>query len=62
VAKRLQLNFAKPVKSEIDENGQPRPCAMGREWVNDDTMKTLAKRHIPRTDAKGNPLPAPAAD
>ncbi len=59
MAKRLQLNFHKPGPSLVDENGQPRPCAMGVGWVNRDTLKTLDRRHIGRTDAWGKPLTAP---
>jgi hypothetical protein len=58
MAKRLQLNFHKPGPSHIDENGQPRPCAQGVGWVNRDTLKTLERRRIGRTDAWGRPLVA----
>ena len=57
MAKRVQLNFQDPVRAKIAEDGMARPCAMGREWVNEDTLQTLAKRRVQRTDAKGNPLP-----
>jgi len=57
VAKRLRVNFDKPVgATRIDEEGQAKPCAMGVGWVNRDTLETLAKLHIPRTDPKGRPL------
>jgi hypothetical protein len=57
MAKRLRVNFDKPAGAvHVDEEGQAKPCAMGVHWVNVDTLKTLAKRRIPRTDAKGFPL------
>ena len=57
MAKRLRVNFDKPQGAvRIDEEGQAKPCAMGVHWVNADTLKTLAKRRIRRTDAKGRPL------
>ena len=57
MAKRLRVNFDKPVGAErVDEEGQPKPCAMGVHWVNADTLQTLAKRRIARTDPKGRPL------
>ena len=56
MAKRLQLNFDRPGPSSVEENGQPRPCAMGVGWVNAHTMETIEALKIPRTDAKGNPL------
>ncbi|HEY2773056.1 MAG TPA: hypothetical protein VGK20_03265 [Candidatus Binatia bacterium] len=57
MAKRLQVNFHNPVLTMVAEDGQPRPCARGVGWVNEDTLRTLEKLHIARTDAKGNPLP-----
>ena len=57
MAKRLQVNFHKPGPTLVPEDGQPRPCARGVGWVNVDTLNTLAKVRILRTDAKGNPLP-----
>jgi len=68
VAKRLRVTFNQPEGStRVDEDGQPRQCATGVHWVNTDTLKTLAKRRIPRTDAKGRPFEtngkkSPAAD
>jgi hypothetical protein len=61
VAKRLRVNFNKPVgASRFDEEGQAKPCALGVGWVNADTLRTLAKLDIPRTDPWGRPLPADA--
>jgi len=52
------VNFHAPGGSgHFDEEGQAKPCAMGVGWVNPDTLSTLAKRKIPRTDPKGRPLP-----
>jgi hypothetical protein len=62
MAKRLQVNFHKPGPTMVQEDGQPRPCARGVGWVNEHTQQTLAKRHILRTDAKGNPLPPSAQE
>jgi hypothetical protein len=58
------VNFSKPVgATRVDEEGQAKPCAMGVGWVNPDTLKTLAKLRIPKTDAKGRPLEGkPEAD
>ena len=56
MAKRLQVNFHRPGPSLVSEDGQPRPCAMGVGWVNPDTLKTIRKRHILRTDPQGRPL------
>lgn len=62
MAKRLQLDFGRPTAGAVEEDGQPRPCAMGVGWVNRDTMATLDRLHIARTDAKGRPLPATDGD
>jgi len=58
MSKRLQVNFHKPGPTLVAEDGQPRPCARGVGWVNLDTLQTLEKLRILRTDAKGRPLPA----
>ncbi len=42
--------------SRIDEEGQAKACASGVAWVNRDTLQTLAKLNIARTDPKGRPL------
>ena len=41
----------------VPEHGVPQPCALGQPWVNEDTRRTLARLHIPRTDPWGRPLP-----
>lgn len=57
MAKRLRVNFHKPVgATRVDEDGMAKPCAMGVGWVNRDTLETLGKLDIQRTDAKGQPL------
>ena len=60
VAKRMLLHFQKagfPAYECADEQGMPQPCALGQPWVNQDTLRTLAKLRIPRTDPWGRPLP-----
>lgn len=51
-----------PAYECADEQGMPQPCALGVPWVNPDTLRTLAKLHIPRTDPWGRPLPEPDAN
>jgi len=46
-----------PAFEEADEEGMPTPCALGQPWVNEDTLDTLQKVRIPRTDPWGRPLP-----
>jgi len=57
----MQLDFqreAYPAWKKVDEDGMPQPCVLGQPWVNADTLETLGKLHIPRTDPWGRPLPA----
>ncbi len=59
MGKRKMINFASGGFSQyedVEEEGMPKPCAMGLPWVNPDTMKTLERRDIRRTDPKGKPL------
>jgi len=59
MGKRKMVNFAKagfPQYEEVEEEGMPKPCAMGIPWVNPDTLKTLERRNIRRTGPKGEPL------
>jgi len=59
VAKRMLLHFGErgfPAYEKADEQGMPQPCALGQPWVNPDTLRTLAKLRIPRTDPWGRPL------
>ena len=45
-----------PSYEEIDEEGQAKPCVYGVPWVNEDTLKTLAKRAPRRTGPRGESL------
>jgi hypothetical protein len=57
VAKRLRVKFQGDVgATRVDEAGQSQACASGVGWVNPHTLKTLAKKNIPRTDPWGKPL------
>jgi hypothetical protein len=59
MGKRMMINFAKggfPHYEQEEEEGMAKPCAMGIPWVNPDTLKTLERRRIRRTDPKGRPL------
>jgi len=59
MGKRKMINFASAGFSqyeEVEEEGMPKPCAMGLPWVNVDTLKTLERRNIRRTGPKGEPL------
>ena len=56
----MQLHYQRggyDAYEKVDEDGKPVPCALGQPWVNEDTLRTLAKLHIPRTDPWGRPLP-----
>jgi len=56
----MLLHFQKggfPAYEQVDEEGMPQPCALGQPWVNPDTLQTLAKVRVPRTDPWGRPLP-----
>ena len=58
--KRMLLQFGErgfPSFDCVDEQGMPQPCALGVPWVNEDTLRTLARLRIPRTDPWGRPLP-----
>jgi hypothetical protein len=59
MGKRKMINFGKAGFSQyedVEEEGMPKPCAMGIPWVNPDTLKTLERRNIRRTGPKGEPL------
>ena len=61
----MLLHFGRggyPAYECADEQGMPQPCALGQPWVNPDTLRTLAKLRIPRTDPWGRPLPESEAD
>ena len=51
-----------PAYEQVEEDGQPVPCALGQPWVNEDTEATLALLHIPCTDPWGRPLPGESLD
>jgi hypothetical protein len=56
MAKRLVSNFSRsgyPSYQSVDEEGQAKPCVLGRPWVNPDTLKTLARHGGKRTGPKG---------
>jgi hypothetical protein len=57
--KRMLLQFGErgfPSYDWVDEQGMPQPCALGVPWVHEDTLRTLARLRIPRTDPWGRPL------
>jgi hypothetical protein len=60
MGKRKMINFAAPGTGQyedVEEEGMPKPCAMGIPWVNVDTLSTIERRRIPRTGPKGEILP-----
>ena len=60
MAKRMVIHFQEgglESYAPVPEHGVPQPCALGQPWVNEDTLQTLAKLHVPRTDPWGRPLP-----
>jgi hypothetical protein len=46
-----------PAYEKVEEDGKPVPCALGQPWVNGDTLLTLSRVRITRTDTRGRPLP-----
>jgi hypothetical protein len=59
MAKRMMVDFGQrgfPQFVSEEEDGMAKPCAIGVEWVNPTTLQTIAKRRIPRTGPKGQPL------
>ena len=65
VPKRMLLDYQKGAYPAYDlepEDGIPVPCALGQPWVNEDTLETLEKLRIPRTDPWGQPLSEPLAE
>jgi hypothetical protein len=64
MGKRKMINFAAPGAGQyedVEEEGMPKPCAMGIPWVNVDTLSTIEQRRIPRTGPKGELLPEQTA-
>jgi hypothetical protein len=51
-----------PAYECVEEAGKPVPCALGQPWVNEDTLHTLERVRIPRTDPWGRPLPGEPLD
>jgi len=57
MAKRLRVKFQGELgATSVEEAGQSQACASGVGWVNPHTLRTIAKRKIPRTDPWGRPL------
>jgi hypothetical protein len=59
MAKRMMVDFQRrgyPHFAAEEEDGMAKPCAVGVEWVNPDTLKTIRKRGIRQTGPKGEPL------
>jgi hypothetical protein len=56
MAKRMMVDFQRrgfPQYVSEEEEGAAKPCAVGIEWVNPDSLRTIAKRHVARTDPWG---------
>jgi hypothetical protein len=59
MAKRMMVDFQRrgfPQFVPEEEDGMAKPCAVGIEWVNPDTLRTIQKLGIPRTGPRGEPL------
>jgi hypothetical protein len=59
MAKRMMVDFQRgryPHFIPEEEDGMAKPCAIGIEWVNPDTLQTIRKRTVLRTGPKGEPL------
>jgi hypothetical protein len=59
MGKRKMISFSRPGAGQyedVEEEGMPKPCAMGIPWVNPDTLSTLERRKIARTGPKGESL------
>ncbi len=59
MGKRKMISFSRggfAQYEDVEEEGMPKPCAMGIPWVNPDTLKTLERRNIRRTGPKGELL------
>jgi hypothetical protein len=62
MAKRMMVDFHRhrfPQFVAEEEDGMAKPCAVGIEWVNPDTLRTIGKLGIKRTGPRGEPLAAP---
>ncbi len=61
MAKRMMVDFQRqgfPQFIPEEEDGMAKPCAVGIEWVNPDTLRTIDKLGIKRTGPRGEPLAA----
>jgi hypothetical protein len=61
MAKRMMVDFQRqgfPQFVPEEEDGMAKPCAVGIEWVNPDTLRTIDKLGIKRTGPHGEPLGA----
>jgi hypothetical protein len=59
MAKRMMVDFQRqrfPQFIPEEEDGMAKPCAVGIEWVNPDTLRTIEKLGIKRTGPHGEPL------
>lgn len=59
MAKRMMVDFQHegfPQFVAEEEDGTAKPCAVGIEWVNPFTLRTIRKRKIQRTGPRGEPL------
>ena len=59
MAKRMMVDFQRvgfPQYIPEEEDGAAKPCAVGIDWVNPFTLRTIKKRNIPRTGPRGEPL------
>ena len=60
MSRRMVTNFHRagfPSYEQIEEEGQAKPCVYGIPWVNEDTLKTIAKHGGKRTGPKGESMP-----
>lgn len=61
MAKRMMVDFQRrgfPHYVSEEEEGTAKPCAVGIEWVNPDSLRTIDKCHVKRTDPWGRPVEA----
>jgi len=59
MAKRMMVDFQRqgfPQFIPEEEDGMAKPCAVGIEWVNPDTLRTIGKLGIKRTGPHGESL------
>ena len=59
MAKRMMVDFHRnqfPQFVSEEEDGMAKPCAVGIDWVNPDTLRTIGKLGIKRTGPHGESL------